>query len=561
MTTSGIKAFLEILSACRVRYIFGNPGSTELPLTDALADFPQIEYILALQEIPAMAMADGYAQASRTPGVVNLHISCGLGNAMGMLYNAYREGTPLLVTAGQQDRRLAFEEPILQGDMTAVARPWTKWAAEVQRIEDLPSAVRRAVQTALAPPTGPVFLSLPVDVQTGEADLDLTPPQIPDFLVRPPREAVRQAAAVLAAAKNPAILVGSRVVEADAVAELVAVAELLAAPVIHEAATSHGRASFPSDHQLFAPLLPFWSPDVRERLAEFDVLLAVGIKLPQQYIYHKPARAVPEHVRIVQLDDNPWELGKNYPLAVGVIGHPRPSLAELAAELSGLLTAAYRAEAKKRLARWKSESEKRRRSLAAKAESQWHMRPMTPLALMESLARILPRDAAVVEESPTTTMGGYFELRGALKNPDGHFAQRGWALGWGMGCALGVKLAWPERPVLAIIGDGSAMYAPQTLWSAARYRLPVTFVISNNGEYKILKDCAKVLHLPAAREDRFVGLDILDPAIDFTALGESMGVPSCRVDGPEELSEVVADGLEADGPRLVEVAVRHPDEM
>ncbi len=560
MAISGIKAFLELLSACGVRYIFGNPGSTELPLTDALADFPKIEYILALQEVPAMAMADGYAQASRSPGVVNLHICCGLGNAMGMLYNAFRAGTPLVVTAGQQDRRLAFEEPILQGDMVAVARPWTKWAAEVQRVEDVPSAVRRAVQTAMSPPTGPVFLSFPVDVQTEEAELDLTPPQIPDPLVRPPAAAVQRAAAVLAAAKNPGILVGSRIVEADAVAELVAVAELLAAPVMHEAATSHGRASFPSDHPLFAPLLPFWSPDVREKLQEFDVLLAAGMKLPQQYIYHEPSRAVPEHIRLVQLDDDPWELGKNYPLAVGVIGHPKPSLAELAAGLRGAMSAERRAEAKIRLARRAAESDKRRRALEAKAQSQWQTRPMTPLCLMESLAKILPDNAAVVEESPTTTMGGYLELRGALKNPDGHFAQRGWALGWGMGCALGVKLAWPDRPVLALIGDGSAMYAPQTLWTAARYRLPVTFVICNNGEYKILKDCAKVLHLPAAGRDRFVGLDILDPAVDFAAMSESMGVPACRVQSPEELSETVAQYLSADGPRLIEVQVRHPAE-
>src|SRR5262249_3391866 len=145
---------------------FGNPGTTELPLMDALVDEPRIRYILGLQEVPVMAMADGYAMASGQLGVVNLHTACGLGHAMGILYNAYREGTPLLVTAGQQDRRLKFEEPILAGDMVAVARPWTKWAAEVERIGDLPSAVRRAVQCALTPPTGPVFLSIPIDIQS-----------------------------------------------------------------------------------------------------------------------------------------------------------------------------------------------------------------------------------------------------------------------------------------------------------------------------------------------------------------------------------------------------------
>src|SRR5688572_5805397 len=156
MAVSGIQAFLEILAASGVRYIFGNPGTTELPLSDALVTDKRFTYILGLQEVPVMAMADGYAMASRKLGVVNVHICCGLGNAMGMLYNAYREGTPLLLTAGQQDRRLRFEEPILEGEMTAVTRPWTKWSVEVQRVEDVPSAVRRAVQTALTPPTGPV---------------------------------------------------------------------------------------------------------------------------------------------------------------------------------------------------------------------------------------------------------------------------------------------------------------------------------------------------------------------------------------------------------------------
>src|SRR3990172_8009350 len=156
MKRSGSQAVLDLLAATGVRHLFGNPGTTELPIMDALVDYPQIQYVLGLQEVPVMAMADGYAQASRSLGVVNLHISCGLGNAMGMLYNAYRSGTPLLVTAGQQDRRLKFEEPILAGDMVGIARPWTKWAVEVERVEDLPSAVRRAASIALTPPTGPV---------------------------------------------------------------------------------------------------------------------------------------------------------------------------------------------------------------------------------------------------------------------------------------------------------------------------------------------------------------------------------------------------------------------
>ena len=241
---TGIQAFVELLYGAGVRHVFGNPGTTELPLNDLLVDDRRIGYILGLQEVPVMSMADGYAMASGSLGVVNLHACCGLGNAMGMLYNAHREGTPLLVTAGQQDRRLKFEEPILGGDMVAVARPWTKWAAEVERVEDLASAVRRAVTMALTPPTGPVFLSLPLDVQTAAGQFDLTPIPRLDTRVRPPLAALEQAANVLLSATNPAILVGSRVVERDAVAELVAVAERLGATVMSEPGHTNGRLQF-----------------------------------------------------------------------------------------------------------------------------------------------------------------------------------------------------------------------------------------------------------------------------------------------------------------------------
>ena len=335
MAISGIQAFLEILADFNVKYIFGNPGTSELPLNDALVGDDRFQYILGLQEIPVMAMADGFSMASRTLGVVSLHISCGLGNAMGMLYNAYREGTPLLVTAGQQDRRLQFEEPILGGDMVSVARPWTKWSVEVNRVEDLPVAVRRAAQTALTPPTGPVFMSLPMDVEMEISDaLDLSPIRLPDVRVRPPLAALQQAAHVLRSANNPGILAGSRVTEADAMCELVDVAELLGAPVMTESGTTHGRLAFPADHPLNGQGLPLWSPEVRKRLEEFDVLLVVGMDLLRQYVYHEPSRAIPESIRLVHIDEDPWQLGKNYPVEVGVTGHTKVTLGELAQELT-----------------------------------------------------------------------------------------------------------------------------------------------------------------------------------------------------------------------------------
>jgi len=562
MRCTGIDAFLHMLADAGVNHIFGNPGTTELPLSDALVDDGRFRYVLGLHEVAVMGMADGYAMASGSLGVVNVHISCGLGNSMGMLYNAYRSGTPLLVTAGQQDRRLVFEEPILSSDMVRVAEPWTKWAVQVQRIGDLPSAMRRAIQIALTPPTGPVFLSLPVDLQMEEAELDLTPQPPLDRRVRPPLEALRQAAELLAGAGNPAILVGSRVVEADAIDELVRVAETLGAPVIPESGTTHGRLGFPCRHPLYAGGLPLWSPEVRQRLEDYDELLVVGMDLLRQYVYHEPARAIPEHVRVIHLDEDPYQLGKNYPVEIGLVGDCKAGLAELDELISSAMSPEKQSIAQARMETLGAMHSERRDALLVEAASQRDVRPITALTLMDSLARVLPANAAVVEEAVTTT-NTMFERLGALRRPDGFFGHRGWALGWGVGVAMGVRLAWPDRPVLSVLGDGAAMYGIQGLWTAAHERIPVTFVVCNNSQYQILKIGAAGMKLPGALDGRFVGLDLVDPQVDFVALARSLGVRATRVEDPEELSERVADSLAGDEPQLFDVPITRetPDRL
>ena len=555
---NGIQAFLELLAGFGVRHIFGNPGTTEMPLNDALVTDRRFQYILGLQEVPVMAMADGYAMASGSLGVVNLHISCGLGNAMGMLYNAYREGTPLLVTAGQQDRRLMFEEPILYGQMVEVTRPWTKWSCEVQRVQDLPVAVRRAAQAAITPPTGPVFLSLPIDVQMEIAQgLDMSPIRRPDTRVRPPVESIRQAAGVLLGAKNPAILAGSRVTERRAMQALVAVAESLAAPVITESGTTHGRLAFPSDHPLNGQGLPLWSPEVRERLAEYDVLLVVGMDLLRQYIYFEPSRPIPEHIKLVQIDEDPWQIGKNYAVEVGVLGNTEAALHELMTELAARDTPDRQAAARERMTQHAAKHAAAREQLATKIESQRDLRPMTPLALMGSLARVLPPDVAVIEEAVTTT-NTTFERLGALKNTTGYFGHRGWALGWGLGVSIGAKLAWPERPVLALLGEGAAAYGVQGLWSAAKYNIPVVFVICNNAQYQILKLCGRSLSLEQAENERFEGCDLVEPEIDYLALARGFGVEAHRITEPNELADRVQAAFRGERPVLFDVPIaRH----
>ncbi len=550
---SGIEALLEILAAAQVRYIFGNPGTTELPLNDALVEDSRFQYIFGLHELPLTAMADGHAMASGGLGVVCVHVCCGLGNAMGMLYNAYCAGTPLLILAGQQDRRLRFGEPVLAGDTVSVARPWTKWAVEVQRVEDVPTAVRRAVQTALTPPTGPVFLSLPVDVQLESVDgLDLTLPYIPDRRVRPPLEALHEAAEILAQARNPAILAGSRVTEASAVDELVTLAERLGAPVLAESQSSHGRLPMPADHPLYAGTLPLWAPHVRRRLADFDVILVVGMNLLRLFTYREPARPIPEHIRLIHLDADPWEIGKNYAVEVGLLGDPKAGLAELAQRLSEIVPADQVRAAAQRREEYAAQRAAEREALLAEINAQRDQRPMTPFTLMGVLSRVLPPNAAVVEEA-VTTHHNLLEKLGVLRDPSGRISHRGWTLGWGLGCAIGVKLAWPERPAVALLGDGAALYGIQGLWTAAHHHVPVTFVIANNAQYKILKAFGDVMSLPRLARGNYPAMDLVEPEVDFVGLARAFGVEAHQVTEPDELGERLYDSLHRTEPILLDV--------
>lgn len=556
MTLSGMQVFVELLARHGVKYLFGNPGTTELPLNDCLAQDTRLKYILGLQEVPVMGMADGYAMASGKLGVVNLHVACGLGNAMGLLYNAYREGTPLLVTAGQQDRRLSFEEPILGGDLVSVAKTWTKWSYEVQHLQELPQALQRAVQAALTPPTGPVFLSLPIDLQMEQADWQLLADlRVPDTRVRPPVSAVEHACQELLHAHNPAILVGSRVRERDACAAMVQFAEQIGAPVFSEGGHTHGRLAFPSDHPLYGQGLPMWSPEIRSKLAEYDVLVVVGMDIFRQYMYHQPSSPLPSGIKVIHLDEDPWQLNKNYPLDVGVLGDIRCSLEAITQALQEHETPSQMQLVNDRAKRHAQLHSAARKTLQEQIAKEQAIRPLTPLTLMSSLAEILPPNVAVIEEAVTTT-SNTLEHLGALSAQADCFGHRGWALGWGTGCAMGVQLAWPDRPVLAILGDGAAMYGIQGLWSAAKYSLPVVFIVCNNQQYQILKVGSQALELPEAVKNHFVGLDLDTPAIDFVGLATSLGVEACRLTEPAEIQARVQKGWQSGRPLLIEVPIQ-----
>jgi benzoylformate decarboxylase len=545
---SGKRTFLQLLRQEGVEYLFGNPGTTELPLMDGLVEEPGLTYVLGLQEAAVVAMADGYAQASGRLGVVNLHVAPGLGNALGMLYDAQKAGAPLLVTAGQHDQRFNVTEPILWADLPPIARPFVKWSSEVRRLEDLPRMVHRAAKTALAPPTGPVFLSLPADVLQAEGEVELGAPTRVGSRIRADRDAVVQAAEILAGAARPLLIAGDAVAQSRAHAELVALAELLGAPVYAEGVAS--TASFPASHPLFRGSFVRLAPAIREVLAEADVLCSVGgdlftLSLPSD------REPVPDGLRIVHLDPDPWELGKNYPTAVALLGDPKATLPELVEAVAERLGTAGRERARRRRAESEAAAARHREELRAEARRVADRRPIAPLALMHAIAEALPPDTVVVDESISSGGG----LRSLLPSddPQSFYGLRGGGIGWGLPAALGVKLALPARPVVGLIGDGSAMYTCQALWTAARYRIGVALVILNNGSYRILKQRTHALKGLAAQADRYIGMDLDDPRIDYVALAGSLGVAAERVARLAEVGPALVKALGRRGPTLLDV--------
>jgi benzoylformate decarboxylase len=545
---SGKRAFLELLKQEGVDILFGNPGTTELPLMDAFAVEHDIRYVLGLQEAALMAMADGYAQASGKLAVLNLHVAPGLGNAMGMLYDAVKAAAPILLTAGQQDLEYLVTEPVLSADLATLARPFVKWSAEVHRVEDLPRLVHRAAKTALAPPTGPVFLSLPGDILKSEASLDLLTPTRVAPRLRGDAAAIAAAGALLAQAKRPVIIAGDAVAQSRAHAELVALAELVGAPVYTEFVPS--TASFPASHPLFRGATVRTQAAVRKVLDQHDVLFSVGgdlftLSLPSDI------DPMPPGMRLIHLDTDPWEIGKNYPAEVAILGDPKSTLPEITAAVEAAMTGGMRGAARERYKAACDATLAERAALKAKAKALAGKSPVQALALLDAIGDMLPKDAVVIEEALSSTPG----IRSLIRSddPQSYYGLRGGGIGWGVPAAIGIKLALPHRPVVALVGDGSAMYTIQALWTAAHDRIGVVFVILNNRSYRILKQRLLALRGHAEQVDTYVGMELVDPPIDFVGLARSLGVAAEHVKTVHDATDLVAKGIKSDAPLVIDV--------
>ena len=548
--TFGRDAFLSLLVDEGVTHLFGNPGTTELPIMHALSDHTSLTYVLGLQESVVVAMADGFCRASGKLVACNVHVAPGLGNALGAIYNANLSGSPLIITAGQQEQGHGLMEPLLYGPLVDMARPLVKWATEITRIEDVPRIVRRAAKIALAPPTGPVFLSLPGDILNKSAALDLGRRTRVDAMTYPSDESLRRLSERIMAAEQPVLLAGTEIVRSDALTEAAELAEVLGAPV-YQQTVPHG-AHFFSEHPAFMGALTRIQDQVRSTLSPYDLMICIGADVLQMSVWSE-TDPLPPDLPIIQIGLRDWEMGKNYPAEMALRSDVKETLQKLIPQLRELQNTKREktnVAALKNFTQnnWSTNRRQRRQDISARADES----SIDPDWLMMRIADCIPADAIIVDEGLTTSKN----LLHFLPHRDrySYFGMVSGGIGWGIAAAVGVQLAQPNRRVVAISGDGSAMYSPQALWTAAHLKLPILFLIFNNQGYRILKERLLAFH----GNDQYIGMNLREPSIDFTGLATSFGMRAKKITETAQFETAFKPAVISDAPCLFEIMLQ-PD--
>ena len=524
------EATFELLRAHGMTTVFGNPGSTELPM---LAEFPDdFRYVLGLQELVVVGIADGYAQASGHVAHVNLHTAPGVGNAVGGIFNARANHAPLLITAGQQVRaQITIEASLTNSDATVAPQPYVKYSHEPPRPQDVPTALARAIAAASMPPRGPAFVSIPMDDWDQPADDDRAAHAVGRRVIgraAPDPEALARLASRLAAASSPALIAGPEIDAADAWDELVALAVAQRLPVWAPPATGGSRLGFPEDHPQFAGVLPPAIGPLSSALAGNDLVVVIG-SVAFAYYPYLPGPLLADGTELVLLTADPVDAARA-PMGEAIVGDVGLALARLL-ELAG-------------------QAPERR---APQPRPQPAMTPVgdgeriTGTQAMAALAAAWRDDAIVVLEAPSATLALRNRLR--ISRPGSYYAGAGGGLGFGISAALGVQLAQPDRPVVCVLGEGSAQYGITALWTAVAYRLPVTFLVLRNDEYAILKWFATLEQVSGAP-----GLEL--PGLDVAAVAHGYRMDAQQVHGTEQLVAALRASIAAqDGPRLIQVDV------
>ncbi len=540
-------------------HVFGNPGTVEQGFLDALRDYPQMKYILTLQESVAVLTADGYARATQKPTLVQLHSTPGVGNAIGALYQANRGHSPLVVIGGDAGVRYAGMDAQMAGDLVAFAEPVTKWSTMVVDPSSLLRVVRRAIKIAATPPMGPVYVCLPQDVMDADAVEPVRPTSLPSTRVAPEMSAVREAAAWLAAAQTPMLFLGDGVAYSGAQDEVTRVAELLGAEVWE---ADSGEVNFDSTHPLYQGMTGhMFGQASRPIMARGDANLVCGTYLLPE-VFPDLGDVFRPGARVIHVDLNAYEIAKNHPVDLGVVADPKCTLALLADVLDSTMTGDQKLAARARAAVLGRAKEQKR---AAEVEVDRGVRDRVPMFMsrfMEELAAALPDDAVIFNEALTSSPA-VTRYRPPRRTGD-HFMTRGGSLGVGIPGAIGVKLAQPHRTVVGFCGDGGAMYTIQALWSAARHKVAAKFVVCNNGSYRLLQSNIsqywREREIPA--HDFPLSFDLSVPRLRFDEMARAMGVQATRVEKPADVGPAIAQMLSHPGPFLIDLMLEgdiHPE--
>jgi benzoylformate decarboxylase len=511
-----------LLRAFGLTSIFGNPGSTELPL---FREFPRdFRYVLGLQEAVVVGMADGYAQATGNAAFVNLHSAAGVGHAMGNIFTAYRNRTPLLITAGQQARSILPFDPFLySAQATELPKPYVKWSCEPARAEDVPLAIARGYYIAMQPPRGPVLVSIPADDWARRCEP--VSARVVSTAIRPEPRVLEAIGEALDQSSHPAFVVGGAVDRDGGWDDVVRLAERHHAAVW--VAPMSGRCGFPEDHVLFAGFLPPMREKIVDLLAPYDVIFALGAAA---FTYHVEGAGphLPAGSRLVQLIDDP-AIAAWTPQGTSAVGSIRLGVLDLLAR-----------------------KPPRPRARPAPRRVPPRVEPSTPMSVafvMQTLAGLRDPASIVVEEAPSSRRAMQTYL--PILRPETFYTMDSGGLGWGMPAAVGVALGKPGAKVIGLMGDGSSMYSIQALWSAAQLALPITFVVLKNRRYAALPEFAPAFGF--APDEPLPGTDL--PGLDFVALARGQGCAGVSVSRAEDLRDVLAAALRVDVPTLVEVDV------
>ena len=545
MKLEGKHALLQMFVAEGVNYVFGNPGTSETPMMTILPEYKDLDYILVLQEGVAVGMAEGYGRSTGTVPLVSLHIDNGMANGLSLMIDQLRSGTPMVMTAGNKDIRKLGPG---RSDLAELARPFAKWSAEITHAGQVPSVIRRAFQEAKTSPTGPVFVGMSANAFDDVADVNIQPSTdvVQNSSTDP--NTLEEVCDLLSTSSKPIMIIGDRLNGANQAA--VKLAETAGIPVY-----GHGsfEVNFPATHPLWQGNLSVRNPDAVKAIRSADLIIAAGCTVFDDFFY-QAEDIIPKSAKLVHIDSAPSSVGKSEPSDIAILAAPSEVITQLAESVSYEFTGTKAEEAALRVKDAASVSSARREAFAKSAMKQRNMSPMSPSTFAATFADALPSDATVFNDG-ISTGGLIFEAM----SPDergSYYAIRGGAIGWGMGATMGVQLGQPDRPVVGVMGDGTAIMTIQALWTAANSNIPAVFVICNNRSYRILKLNSNVYHRMQGLQtpESYVASDF-DLPLDFKSQADAYGVEGVRVETPDELTAQIQRGCELNKPLVIDAVI------